>query len=93
MVTLNTQQVITNFNSPPSIYNSGGSFKVEVPQSNVMIPKPLSYDFRVVESIKDGQITKVGLQYQVWEHDSYGMGTLKQDWTDVVRVQQQVDTE
>ena len=89
---LNTQTVCTTFNSVQTSYQSGGQFKVEIPQSSVMIPKPLSYEFRVVEHMKDGQIVKVGLQYRVWEHDSAGVGVVKQNWTDVVRVQKDVDT-
>jgi hypothetical protein len=54
--------------------------------------KPVSYEFRVVEHVKNGEIVKVGLQYQVWEHDNYGGGIVKQTWTDVVRVQKDVDT-
>jgi hypothetical protein len=45
-----------------------------------------------MEHVKDGQIVKVGLQYQVWEHDNYGVGTVKRGWTDVTRVQKDVAT-
>lgn len=87
MEQLNTQTVITSFNSPQSSYQSGGQFKIEVPQSSVMIPKPLSYDFRVAEyEDKDGNITQVGLQVAVFEHDNYGVRQLRQDWTPVKRV-------
>ena len=49
--------------------------------------KPLSYDFRVVEIIDDdGKIESVKLQVQVWEHDEFGSGIIKQMWTDVPRV-------
>jgi hypothetical protein len=57
-----------------------------------MVAKPVSYEFRVVEHVKNGEVVKVGLQYQVWEHDNYGTGNVKQTWTDVVRVQRDVDT-
>ena len=46
---LNTQTVNTNFHTPQTIYQGSGNFKLEVPQSTVMVAKPLSYDFRVVE--------------------------------------------
>ena len=84
---LNTQTVFTTFSSPQTVYQSSGSFKFEVPQSSVMLVKPLSYDFRVVEHVDNsGNITKVGLQYRTWEHDNYGSGNVVQDWTDVERV-------
>jgi hypothetical protein len=57
-----------------------------------MMAKPLSYEFRVVEHVEDGKIVKVGLQYQVWEHDNYGSGQIKIGWSDVKRVQKDVAT-
>ena len=92
MESLSSHTVNTNYNAPPSVYQSGGSFKIEVPQSSVMMAKPLSYEFRVVEHVDKGQIVKVGLQYQVWEHDNYGTGIVKHAWTDVKRVQKDVAT-
>jgi hypothetical protein len=48
--------------------------------------KPLSYEFRVAEHLDDaGKITRVALQVQVWEHDEYGAGIVKQYWQDVPR--------
>jgi hypothetical protein len=84
--TLNTQTVTTTFNMPQSVYQSPGAFKLEVPQSFLMITKPVSYDFRVAEYVKEGNIVKVGLQYRMWEHDNYGTGIVVQDWTDVERI-------
>lgn len=94
MESLNTQTVVTTFNTGAvvSSYQSGSSYSVQVPQSSVMVAKPLSYEFRVVEHVKDGQIVKVGLQYQVWEHDNYGSGQVKIRWTDVNRVKMDADT-
>lgn len=86
MTTLNTQTVVTQFGSAPSSI-SGGSFKIEVPQSNVMMAKPVSYEFRVLEVVDGDKIIKVKLQYKIWEHDNYGIGLMRQDWTDVERVQ------
>ncbi len=52
----------------------------------VMLSKPVSYEFRVAETVdKDGNITKVRLQVQIWEHDNYGSGIVKQSWCDVPR--------
>ena len=89
MESLNTQTVYTNFTSPPSIYQSvSSSFKMEVPQSSVMMAKPLSYQFRVAEYVNEkGTIVKVGLQVATFEHDNYGVPQLKKDWTDVERIQ------
>ena len=48
--------------------------------------KPLSYEFRVAEYVDDdGRVEKVRLQIQVWEHDEFGSGNVKQTWTDVPR--------
>jgi len=48
--------------------------------------KPLSYEFRVAEFVDDaGKVEKVKLQVQVWEHDEYGAGIVKQYWSDVPR--------
>ena len=48
--------------------------------------KPLSYEFRVAEYVDDdGKIEKVRLQVQIWEHDEFGSGTVKQIWQDVPR--------
>ena len=48
--------------------------------------KPVSYEFRVAEVVdKEGKIVTVKLQMQVWEHDEYGSGIVKQYWSDVPR--------
>ena len=87
METLSTHTVCTTFNAPVTAYQSGSSFKFEVPQSSVMLAKPLSYEFRVAEFVNEkDEVQKVGLQVKVWEHDSYGMSMLKKDWADVPRV-------
>lgn len=88
---LNTQSVGTYFNAPMAPFQPGGAFEVKIPQSTVNIAKPLSYDFRVAEFIDaKGAVAKVGLQYQIWEHDNYGEGRLVQEWTDVERVKIQL---
>ena len=59
---------------------------VTQPQLQFTFPKPLSYEFRVAEIVDDsGKVTSVKLQMQVWEHDEYGSGNVKQYWTDVPR--------
>jgi len=89
MESLNIQTVYTNFTSPASTYQSvSSSFKMEVPQSSVMIAKPLSYQFRVAEYVDEkGTIVKVGLQVATFEHDNCGVSQLRKDWTDVERIQ------
>ena len=48
--------------------------------------KPLSYEFRVAETVDDsGKVTKVSLQIQTWEHDELGNGNVKFGWIDVPR--------
>lgn len=94
MVNLNTQTVLTNFNpaSSSTAFNNGSNYSIQIPQSSVMVARPLSYEFRVVEHVENGNIVKVGLQYQVWEHDNYGAGIVKQTWSDVPRVQKDIAT-
>jgi len=94
MVNLNTQTVLTSFNpaSSSTAFNNGSNYSIQIPQSSFMVAKPLSYEFRVVEHVENGNIVKVGLQYQVWEHDNYGAGIVKQTWSDVPRVQKDVAT-
>lgn len=60
---------------------------VQPPAMSIPFPKPLSYEFRVVEWVKDDKIAKVNLQVQVWEHDEFGTGTVVQSWKEVERLQ------
>lgn len=84
---LNTQTVSTTFNTTPAPYQSSGQFKIEIPQSSVMIAKSLSYEFRVTEFCNENdEVVKVGLQVATFEHDNCGVRQLRQDWTDVKRV-------
>lgn len=84
---LNTHTVTTTFNSPPYVNQSSGPFRMEIPQSSVLLAKPVSYEFRVAEYVdKDDKIIRVGLQYRMWEHDNYGVGIVVIPWTDVERV-------
>lgn len=58
-----------------------------LPQQYAPFVKPLSYEFRVAEIVNDeGKTETVKLQMQVWEHDEYGSGIVKQYWSDVPRV-------
>lgn len=58
------------------------------PALSVQFVKPLSYEFRVAEILDDNKkVTKVKLQVQVWEHDEFGSGIVKQYWQDVPRAQ------
>jgi hypothetical protein len=87
---LNIETLNTSFNTTYSPQSSSGPFKMEVPQSSVNVVKPISYQFRVAEQVdfSTGEVVKVGLQVQVWEHSHFGgTGVLRQDWMDVERVQ------
>ncbi len=58
----------------------------QLPSIPIDFVKPLSYEFRVAEFLDDDKIVKVCLQMQIWEHDEFGSGTVKQYWHDVPRV-------
>ena len=80
MVSLNIKQMYVTPPSPP----------VMTPPPQPAIPinfvKPLSYEFRVAEIVDENdKITSVKLQMQIWEHDEYGSGIIKQTWADVPR--------
>jgi hypothetical protein len=84
---LNTQNITTVFNTSMASYSSNGHFEMKVPQSSVIVAKPLSYEFRVAEYVNEkDEVMKVGLQVAVFEHDNYGVRQLIQDYTDVERV-------
>ena len=52
----------------------------------VQFVKPLSYEFRVAEIVNDeGKAESVKLQMQILEHDEFGVGNVKQYWSDVPR--------
>lgn len=68
------------------IYTQGAP-TVQPPPIEINFVKPLSYDFRVAETVdSSGKITKVSLQVQIWEHDEYGNGTILECWADVPRI-------
>lgn len=82
---LTTLMVQTQLGQSQGYAAPAGSMLLPLPQ--VMLAKPLSYEFRVVEYMKDDKVDKVALQVQIWEHDNYGVGHVRQDWTNVERVQ------
>lgn len=57
------------------------------PAQTLNFVKPVSYEFRVAETVDNGKVTKVRLQVQIWEHDEFGVGTVIQYWQDVPRAQ------
>ena len=71
-------------------YGSSGPYKLEIPQPCIEVNKTLQYEFRVLESVKDGEVTKIGLQVKTYEMDHYGTSVMVQDWTDVERVKLEV---
>ena len=54
---------------------------------HVTMPEPISYEFRVVEYMKDGKIDKVALQVCMHTHDQYGNIKLQGIWQEVPRIQ------
>lgn len=75
-LSLNTKQV---YIPPPP--------QTTPPAQQFTMPKPLSYEFRVAETVDDdGKILSVKLQVQVWEHDEYGAGNVRIYWQDVPRI-------
>jgi hypothetical protein len=82
------------FGAPSAIQTSYGMsnspYKIEVPQPCIEVNKDLQYEFRVLESTKNGEVIKVGLQVKVWEIDHFGVSVVKADWTDVERVRLEV---
>jgi hypothetical protein len=78
MMNLSTKQIYVTQPTPP--------VPITPPALPVQFVKPLSYEFRVAEVIdENGKIESVKLQMQIWEHDEFGTGTIKQSWTDVPR--------
>lgn len=53
----------------------------------IILPDPISYEFRVVEYMKDGKIDKVALQVCMHTHDQYGNIKLQGIWKEVPRIQ------
>ena len=71
-------------------YGSAGPYKMEIPQPCIEVNKTLQYEFRVLESVKNGEVTKVGLQVKAYELDHYGSRVMLCDCTDVERVRLEV---
>jgi hypothetical protein len=57
---------------------------------SVTMPEPISYEFRVVEYMKDGKIDKVALQMCKHTHDQYGNIKTQGIWQEVPRTQIQL---
>lgn len=84
---LRVETITTQFNTPPTVYQSSGAFQMQVPQSSFMMVRPVSYEFRVLEKVnEEGHVDKVTLQTRIWEHTNYGSGAVIQEWTDVPRI-------
>ena len=78
---------VTNYQTN---YGSSSPYKLEIPQPCIEVNKTLQYEFRVLESVKDGEVIKVGLQVKAYELDHYGSRVMLCDWTDVERVRLEV---
>ena len=77
-----------SYNSPAAPTNNA----ITLPNPQVNIPKPLSYEFRVVETWNGDKLIKVGLQVQVIEHNECGHGSIRNSWADVPRFKLDIDT-
>ena len=71
-------------------YGSSGPYKLEIPQPCIEVNKTLQYQFRVLESVKNGEITNVGLQVKTYELDHHGTRVMICDWINVERVRLEV---
>jgi len=78
---------VTNYQTN---YGSSSPYKLEIPQPCIEVNKTLQYEFRVLESVKGDEVTKVGLQVKTYEVDHYGNRVMICDWTDVERVRLEV---
>jgi hypothetical protein len=63
--------------------------QVMPPTQSFQFPKPLSYNFRVMETTKNGKVVAVNLQVQRIEHDEYGAPVTHYPWENVPRIQQE----
>jgi hypothetical protein len=65
------------------------SYSAPIPPSPppITIVKPLSYQFQVVEYMKDDKIVKVELQVQQTTHDEYGNVMFSSGFSPVPRIQ------
>lgn len=57
------------------------------PQQYTTIVKPITYQFQVVEYVKDGKIVKVELQVQATTHDEFGNVIVSSGFKAVPRIQ------
>ena len=74
--TLNTQVI-------PTIFSASW----QPPSGSISLPKPLSYQFQVVEYTDDhGKVVKVELQVQQTEHDQSGSRILSSGFKPVPRI-------
>ena len=93
MIALTKQVIYGGYGISSNPYNTGSSnspYKVEIPPPMIEVNKSLQYEFRVLESTKDGGVVKVGLQVRIYEVDHFGVSLLRHDWTDVERVRLEI---
>ena len=94
LITPTKQQIYGGYNyshmQQQSYGGQTGPLDLKIPQPFVEVNKTLQYEFRVLESIKNGEVTKVGLQVKTYEVDHYGSRLMLCDWTDVERVRLEV---
>jgi hypothetical protein len=82
--TLTTTSIVTNL--PPTTYNSSGLSATISGSFSTVLAKPLSYQFRVVEWVKDNHVAGVELQVKTTKHDQYGTIVEEGTWNKVPRI-------
>jgi len=83
--TLTTTSIVTNVPVASSYCSSGLSATISGSFSTILA-KPLSYQFRVVEWVKDNHVAGVELQVKTTEHDQYGTIVKEGPWNKVPRI-------
>jgi hypothetical protein len=84
--TLNTTNIVTNLPTNTLSYNSSGLSATISGSFSTILPKTLSYQFRVVEWVKDNHVAGVELQVKTTEHDQYGSIVKEGPWNKVPRI-------
>ena len=69
-------------------YNPASAQKLNsLSAPSIIIPEAITYQFQVVEYMKDGKVAKVEMQVQATTHDSYGNISHSRGFVAVPRIQ------
>lgn len=75
------------YNYVPNIANKLETNSVNLPVAAMVVPQPVSYQFQVVEYMKDEKIVKVELQVQCTTHMADGSVLHVSGFSPVPRIQ------